>query len=135
MKKCNVCDIEKSLDKFVKRANRPNGFQAYCKECHNKKMRLKDNKEYMRNFDLKKSYGITINDYNKMFNEQYGCCAICKIHILELGQKIKKHLCVDHNHETGQVRGLLCDKCNRGIGLLQDNKDVLLNAYNYLDKF
>jgi hypothetical protein len=135
MKKCNVCDMEKSLDKFVKRANRPNGFQAYCKECHNKKMRLNDRSEYNRSFSLKKQYGITIEDYNKMFLKQNGCCAICNLHILEINKGIKKNLCVDHNHETGQVRGLLCDKCNRGIGLLQDNKDILLRAYNYLDKF
>lgn len=135
MKKCKICNVEKSLDKFVKRANRPSGFQAYCKECHNIKMKLKDRTEYNRNFSLKKEYGISINDYNIMFANQKGCCAIFKIHILELEQKIKKHLCVDHNHKTGQVRGLLCDKCNRGIGLLMDNKEVILNAYNYLNKF
>ena len=79
--------------------------------------------------------GLTIEDYNIMFKKQNGCCAICNKHILELNQKKKKHLCIDHNHDTGAIRGLLCDKCNRGIGLLQDDKEILLNAYNYLCKF
>jgi len=135
MKKCKVCNVEKSLDKFVKRANRPSGIQAYCKECHNAKMRLKDNSLTNRKSSLKKTYGITIEQYNVMFAYQNGCCAICNKHILEIDQKRKKNLCVDHNHETGEIRGLLCDKCNRGIGLLQDNPDILLSAYRYLSKF
>lgn len=135
MKKCNLCQVEKNLDDFVKRANRPSGVQAYCKECHNAKMRLKDNSYHNRKSSLKQSYGITIEDYNIMFHNQNGCCAICNKHILELDQKKKKNLCVDHNHETGEIRGLLCDKCNRGIGFLQDNADIILSAYNYLSNF
>jgi hypothetical protein len=135
MKNCSICKIEKDLSNFVKRANRKSGVQSYCKECHNKKMKLKDRTEYTRNFDLKKSYGITIDDYNKMFIEQKGCCAICNIHLLDIKQKTKRNLCVDHDHNTGVIRGLLCDKCNRGIGLLQDNKEIILSAYNYLNNF
>lgn len=133
MKKCNICLSVKPFDKFVKRKNRLSGIQAYCKECHNAKMKLKDRTEYNRKFDLNKAYGISIDDYNRMFAEQNGCCAICKTHITELNQRRKKHLCVDHDHHTRQVRGLLCDKCNRGIGLLQDDVKILLNAFNYLN--
>ena len=86
----------------------------------------------MKNYDLKKSYGITYDDYNKMFIEQNGCCAICDTHITDINHKHKKHLCIDHNHETGKVRGLLCDSCNRGIGLLKDNYKILIKAANYL---
>jgi len=132
MKECKICSVVKPFDDFVKRKNRPSGVQSYCKKCHNAKMKLKDRTEYNRNFDLNKSYGIGIEDYNEMFAKQNGCCEICKTHITQLNQTRKKHLCVDHDHETGKVRGLLCDKCNRGIGLLQDNKDIILNAYHYL---
>jgi hypothetical protein len=135
MKNCNICNKNKPLNEFVERKNRPSGYQAYCKQCHNLKRKLNYNSEYMRNFDLKKSYGITQDDYNEMFTKQNGCCKICEIHILNLNQKRKKHLCIDHDHKTGKIRGLLCDKCNRGIGLLQDSKYVLLNAYNYLNAF
>jgi len=58
MKNCNICNQEKSLDLFVKRKNRKSGVQSYCKECHNKKQRGRNTKDYMRNFDLKKYYGI-----------------------------------------------------------------------------
>ena len=135
MKKCNICNVEKNLDNFVKRANRPSGVQAYCKDCHNAKTRLKDNSYHNRKSSLKKAYGITIDDYNRMFAKQNGCCAICKTHITQLNQPRKKYLCVDHDHHTGKIRGLLCDKCNRGIGLLQDNKEIVSNAYHYLNRF
>lgn len=61
---------------------------------------------------LKNTYGIILDDYNRMFAEQKGCCSICKIHQTEL----KKRLGVDHNHSTGKVRGLLCDRCNWILG-------------------
>jgi ribosomal protein L34E len=133
MKKCNICLLVKPFDEFVKRKNRPNGIQAYCKKCHNENMKSKDRSEYNRKFSLNKSYGITIEEYNKMFTNQNGCCAICKVHITEINQKRKKHLSIDHNHRNGKIRGLLCDKCNRGIGLLQDDVQILLNAFNYLN--
>lgn len=63
-----------------------------------------------------------------MLEEQQGCCACCRRNFD--GQKI----IVDHDHETGKIRGLLCDQCNRGIGLLQESILVLNNAANYLRK-
>lgn len=134
MKKCNICKIEKNFDEFVKRLNRKSGIQAYCKKCHNEKRKLNANPKKIRNYDLKKSYGIDSLYYDKLFNDQNGCCAICKIHISELNQKIKKYLCIDHDHNNGKIRGLLCDKCNRGIGLLKDSAENLLSAYNYILK-
>jgi hypothetical protein len=67
-----------------------------------------------------------------MLLKQNDCCAICKRHKSEVTVKRKNHLCVDHNHSTGKIRGLLCDKCNRGIGLLCDDIDILKNAIEYL---
>lgn len=87
----------------------------------------------MRDYNLK-SYGIDITDYNIMFENQKGCCKICNTHISELNLKIKKSLCVDHNHETGKVRGLLCDKCNRGLGLFCDDENLLYKAMEYLNR-
>jgi len=81
-----------------------------------------------RALELKRRYGITIEDYNRMFNEQNGCCAICKKHQTHF----EKALAVDHDHETEKVRGLLCRACNTAIGLLQDNPDVILEASNYV---
>ena len=60
-----------------------------------------------------------------MFEKQEGKCAIC-------GSKDEKHLCVDHSHENGKIRKLLCENCNKGLGYFRDNPLVLENAINYL---
>ena len=86
----------------------------------------------MRQYDLNKSYGITVEQYNSLFSKQGGRCAVCLKTASEKGMGRKKHLCVDHNHSTGEIRGLLCDPCNRGIGLLQDDYEIISNAVNYL---
>lgn len=88
-------------------------------------------KDYKRDVLLQREYGITLDDYNKKFIEQDGCCAICKTPQTEL----KKLLFVDHCHNTGNVRGLLCNTCNGGIGLLKDSIEILKQAINYLEKY
>jgi hypothetical protein len=75
-----------------------------------------------------KKYGITPEDYDNMYNKQNGCCKICKIHQSDL----KIRLCVDHCHETGKVRGLLCKHCNTVLGMAKDNIDILEEAKQYL---
>jgi hypothetical protein len=75
-----------------------------------------------------KKYGITPNTYNKLFNEQEGCCAICGVHQSELPYT----MCIDHDHITGEVRGLLCFRCNTGLGNFEDKAELLERATNYL---
>lgn len=77
---------------------------------------------------LKRYYGITVEQYNAMFAYQNGACAICGKPESEQSRKLS----VDHNHETGAVRGLLCDNCNHAIGMFQDDIDLLQKAINYL---
>jgi hypothetical protein len=83
-----------------------------------------------KNRNLIRNYGITLEDYNKMFGEQNGCCAICGKH----QQDLKASLHVDHNHTTGAVRGLLCHHCNVGLGHFEDNITLLSNAIAYLEE-
>ncbi len=83
---------------------------------------------YMRH--LEKKFGITVADYDDMYIEQGGRCAICGTHQSELS----KRFCVDHNHDTDNVRGLLCDRCNTGIGRFKDNINLLQNAVKYLQE-
>jgi hypothetical protein len=135
MKECSICKEIKTFDDFPKRSNRTSGRQPYCKKCHNEKTRNNYCSNRMKDYDLKKNYGIDLNEYEIMFSKQNGCCAICETHITKINSKHKKHLCVDHNHETKQIRGLLCDKCNRGLGLFCDDKNILLKAINYLNNF
>jgi hypothetical protein len=87
-------------------------------------------KQKSRDHHLKTMYGITQEDYNIMFEKQDGCCAICKKHQTE----VSRALSVDHCHETGKVRGLLCHTCNSAIGKFYDNVSLLENAINYLNK-
>ena len=80
--------------------------------------------------ELQRKFGISIERYNEMFASQKGCCAICGRHQSEL----KKRLHVDHDHETDEVRGLLCSQCNAGIGFFEDSKELLEMALHYLQK-
>lgn len=90
------------------------------------RVRYEKNRVYRANADMVRKYGITLEDYNRMLEAQGGHCAICP------RVPGTKRLPVDHNHDTGAVRGILCDRCNRAIGLLGDSTDLLESALNYL---
>lgn len=77
---------------------------------------------------LKFNHGITGEQYYKMFEQQKGCCAICGKHQI----KFKKRLVVDHNHNTKQIRGLLCHNCNVSLGLVGESIETLRNMVEYL---
>ena len=82
---------------------------------------------------LKKQFGMTLEAYDQMLAAQNGVCAICrKPETAKDGYGGVKRLSVDHNHETGKVRGLLCGRCNTGLGFFKDNPDVLAEATAYL---
>jgi hypothetical protein len=84
-----------------------------------------------RDIYYKTKFGISLNDYNKILTEQNGCCDICKIHQSELVNT----LCVDHNHETGEIRGLLCNNCNAALGFLKEKIEISLNLIEYIKKY
>ena len=88
----------------------------------------KDNVEKNKEYQKQYRYNVTQEQYNQIFDKQNGCCAICKKHQSEF----KKALDIDHNHTTGKIRGLLCMKCNRGLGYFDDNTNKLDNASSYL---
>jgi hypothetical protein len=104
------------------------------KEIQKKKYDLvKDTKEFKdkkKNSVLKSAYNISLDDYNKMFNDQNGRCKICLIH----NSEVKKPLSVDHYHSTGKVRGLLCGSCNLGLGMFKDNTEIMKIAIEYLNE-
>ena len=80
---------------------------------------------------IRRTYGITLEQYNQMLEDQGGVCAICGKHDEVEGRR----MAIDHNHDTGEVRGLLCGTCNRGLGNFQDNIEMLEKAKNYLVKY
>lgn len=78
---------------------------------------------------LKRKYGITLEDYERMLEEQGGVCFICKKPRPE-----DRTLHVDHDHATGEIRGLLCFRCNNALGDFDDDHELLQNAADYLDR-
>lgn len=81
-----------------------------------------------RDYKYRINYGISIQDYNRMFEEQNGCCKICKTH----QSLMKKKLHVDHNHKTGEVRSLLCHNCNLALGRFKEDPVIIAAALEYV---
>ena len=112
-KQCTTCGVW-----FV----RNSGSHKYCSICARQKnidQAVKRNKKYpeklavaMRKLHYYNKYGTTIDDYNRLFEQQNGCCAICEKHQIEFNRLLG----FDHNHATGEIRGLLCSHCNRFVG-------------------
>jgi hypothetical protein len=159
MKQCSICKEKKELNEFPFQNKKLNKIMAACKVCKsiiqkenrkklgevqkekdrilyqkNKEHRVKYAREYREKYpertratNLKQKYGITQNDYDKTLSIQNNKCAICERDMNEYG----KIFCVDHNHTTGKVRGLLCDPCNYGLGFYEKHKDKYID---YLKK-
>lgn len=147
---CTKCKWGKPIDDFNKQKRGPDGYNRVCRKCKNKekfktRKRKKNGgqpgsiypqygvgtKEYARNAYFISVYGITLIEYNKLLIDQDYACAICKTP----QSLLSKNLGVDHDHITGQVRGLLCFKCNAAIGKLNDDIQLLGNAMIYLYRY
>ncbi len=105
------------------------------KNDYSKEWRIKNSEKmaiYKKKSILKNTYGISVKEFDSMINKQKGGCALCGKSNPRSNNKTG--LCIDHNHATGKVRGLLCDKCNRGLGLFNEDVDVLKKAIIYLQK-
>jgi len=146
---CKTCKEEKEINHFAYSKGNKDRLRYQCKECtntYNKKYWSKNRETYipqMRaagysfnprrvNYQLIRNYGITLEEYEKMFADQKGKCFICE---KPETHPDKKRLSVDHCHKTGKVRGLLCNKHNRIIGLMSDSTDELQRCIAYLEKF
>jgi hypothetical protein len=124
VKLCTKCNQTKTLEHFHKvgrNRKSPDGLRTICKDCA---------KATMWGPSMKKRYGLTIEQYEQILANQNYACAICETKTPKGLGKFE----VDHCHQTNQIRGLLCRKCNSGIGLLGDNVDGLAKAVAYLRK-
>ena len=136
-KPCPDCGEVKPLDEFYNNKSRTDGKEPYCKPCKDARSIAwrKANPERLaaqnRRKSLKKKYGITVEQYDEMLEAQGGRCACCGTDTP--GGKGAFH--VDHCHDTGGVRGLLCQSCNAAIGALGDNVDGVWQAMLYLVKY
>lgn len=138
MRVCKTCNEEKELDQFHKNKMYKDGIRPHCIECRRKhelksyhKNKHKHHYDYEADKDrkLKRAYGISYKEYQIMLEAQNGQCAICGT--TDTGKRKAFH--VDHDHETGEIRGLLCGNCNSGIGNLRDDVELLKRAIQYLE--
>lgn len=117
LKYCKHCETRKPLAEFHLRKDAKGAtHKGWCKSCQ---------QGYLRAWRFNKHYGITLEDYQRMWIAQLGLCAIC------WREPEGRDLVVDHDHATGKVRGLLCDRCNTGMGQFEDNMAWLLRAASY----
>ena len=137
MKKCAGCGEVQELAQFGLDRSRKDGRYHTCRSCCRKKYkehesaRRKTNPRLWRSPSLRSKYGIDHDTYEKMHGEQSGMCAICG----GPGRTDTGNLSVDHCHETGLIRGLLCQNCNAGIGMFRESPDILGKAIKYLSKW
>lgn len=157
-KRCPQCGETKELTNefWPRNSATKTGFHSWCKECSRRKKRESDErvkardpeafanrrKQYVETYRRKhpevlrrghrlrnlRKFGITEEQYDALLAAQGGRCAICELP--ERGRM----LAVDHCHSTEEVRGLLCSKCNTGLGLFDDRQDRLMKAISYLER-
>lgn len=125
---CRVCLVVKPVTEFYVDKSKRLGRRSDCKACCRARTRewYALNPRAWRRSRLRLDYGITPLQYQAMVVAQDGRCAICQD---EPGPRL---LSVDHDHETGAVRSLLCGRCNTGLGLFRDRPEVLRRAAEYL---
>lgn len=112
---------KKSRKRTVKKyddANRDRQRQYYA-----------ENKDQWRNRSLLKTYNLTLDEYNTLLEEQDHSCRVCGTH----ADETSRNLAVDHCHETGKIRSLLCNKCNTALGLLNEDVDVMKKLIKYVE--
>ena len=140
MRTCKICNEAKPLTEFYQtvRNREPYGYHGKCKSCYVKKQQENYDPIKKRDENLKRVYGIGIEEYNTLLEKQNNRCAICESTDPK-GRKSGRGggvdvFYVDHDHKTGNVRGLLCNICNRTMGYVGENSNVLEEMIKYLQK-
>lgn len=145
-KKCTICNEVKVLELYDLSKIGKYGRRSWCKACCkewrfiNKEATAEQNKLWIaanpdkvdrikRRYKLKMYSGLTLEDYEQMARDQKDLCAICH----QPEKETCYRLCIDHNHTTQKVRGLLCRNCNAGLGQFKDNLEIMKSAVNYLE--
>ena len=136
---CSVCQKKKPIAEFYRDKYQASGITSTCKKCNNIRCRkwqkgtgrAKALATGQRSKWKKQGIILTLAEYDTKFNSQSGNCAVCKTP----QSKLKRRLAVDHNHKTGQVRGLVCISCNYIIGAIESNGHRIIPANKYLKKW
>ena len=148
-KSCTKCGkiLQSTPEYFYRNKNLKSGLHSWCKQCSDenvknwlttnkgRKTKNKISSKYKKTkkgkfakwkYDLKRYYGLSVEEYNKILESQNSSCMIC-------GGSGVRRMAVDHNHKTGKIRGLLCNKCNLLIGYAKDNPLILVKTIKYLE--
>lgn len=138
-KTCTRCGEEKELQNFPKRSGGKTRqlYKSWCKACHKEVHQswVEGNPDKVRGYRAKDKWtlhkrcsrhGITVEEFWSIYEEQDGTCPVCDKAIEA------EDSAIDHNHKTGEVRGILCKSCNRALGLLGDNPDTMFRGFTYL---
>ena len=130
-KTCRICSLDLPASSFHRKRSAADGLQTYCKDCNRQAtyaQRQADpegNRARQRRYDVRRpgKHGVLPEQRDEMVRAQGGRCAICRQETV---------LVVDHCHETGRVRGMLCKLCNSGLGFFKDDQNSLQAAISYL---
>ena len=131
-RECTACGTYKLWSKFHRNKNGYYGYGPRCIACRSAELRTytKKNKKHVRrsryNSRIKREYGIDIDDHDKLREHNDSKCWICS------GGTSKNFLAVDHNHKNGNVRGLLCARCNTALARMMDKVENMERAVEYM---
>jgi hypothetical protein len=144
-KVCTKCKVDKEYRDYYfvinSKGAKTRTYKSECKECTKARVRKYHSDDPIRSahtrwkYDLQKNYGMTESEWESLLALQGGGCGICgekETNVHKSGTVWR--LSVDHCHDTGKIRGILCNNCNRAIGLLKDNVQLLRKAADYLER-
>lgn len=125
---CSSCKEAKEASAFGKDSNSKTRLTSQCKECNRKRVNAynKANPEKKREQNYKARYGVTLEEHTILYKKQNGKCATCNDELIPG--------VIDHDHNTGEIRGLLCNPCNSALGFAKDNIQTLRNMIEYLKR-
>lgn len=136
MLQCAICRTLKPIEEYADDGRLRGGLVPYCRECKKREraMRYEADRDRAKDEARLRRYGLSGDEYRTLAARQDNRCAICGTRASEnrRGRGTRGALTVDHDHETGLIRGLLCSPCNTGIGGLRHNQDLLRQAIAYL---
>ena len=134
MKKCSSCQETKSFDQFNKNRSTKSGYHNQCRSCTKlwkpDSQALLASRKKTREWNRFKGTGFTQEEFEEKLNNQGRVCAICGT-----DNPGKLDFCADHDHETKQKRGILCRKCNTGLGHFNDDPEIIKAAIEYLEHY
>ena len=124
--KCATCNEWKPPTAYNKNKSQKSGLHYACRECA---------KNHVRKYNLPAKYKISIDHYDSLLAEQLSKCDICKTPLVDKSDIYNERPVIDHNHKTGEVRNLLCNKCNLALGNMNDSSEYAYELYQYLTKW